>query len=124
MRSKVSPRRFSGSPKVRGYAESCVWLSLRRAARLVAWVGLRLRKSTINGRAPWASVADAPYCEWTEDRRWEDDGGRPSRVIEARKFPASRIPRREMRPWSTRRERNPSGRTSPVQLERSNRAGA
>jgi len=98
MRIEVFPQRFSGSPRLRAYAESCVWLSLRRAARLVSRVVHRLRRSTINGQAPWASFADAPYCQWTEDRRWEDDGGRASREPEARKFPASRIPRREMRP--------------------------
>jgi hypothetical protein len=52
MRIQVFPRRFSDSPRVRAYAESRVWLSLRRAARHVSWVGLRLRRGAIDGQGP------------------------------------------------------------------------
>jgi hypothetical protein len=52
MRIQLFPRRFSDSLRVRAYAESRVWLSLRRAARHVSWVGLRLRRGAIGGQGP------------------------------------------------------------------------
>ena len=63
MRIELFPQQFSGSVRIQAHAEA------RLRPR-------RLGRTSQGEDDEWMSSADRAYCEWSAERKWEDDGGR------------------------------------------------